>query len=61
MKNKKNYIRDEKGRFSKVPGTRRYNAADIEKAWLAGYNGAYGVITTPSRRLLNYKEQNGII
>jgi hypothetical protein len=58
---KKVYLRDEKGRFAKVPGIRRYNAADLEKAWLAGYNGAFGVLTSPARRLLNYKQENGII
>lgn len=53
--------RDKLGRFVKIPGTKRYNVNDIDAAFFAGLNAAYGVILPPARRLALYKSQKEII
>ena len=57
---KKEYLRDYKGRFAKVPYTRRYNVDDIKRAWFDGHKSAFGVITTPTRRLEMFLQENDI-
>ncbi len=53
--------RDKLGRFVKVPGTKRYNVKDIDAAFLAGMQAAYGVILPPARRLEMYKSSKDIL